>query len=49
VLALPGGLAEGLPVGLQLIGPPRSEAALLRLGAWIAQTLGVSSLPVDPR
>lgn len=50
VLALPAGLApSGLPVGLQIIGPPRSEGALLRLGAWIERELGTLALPIDPR
>jgi aspartyl-tRNA(Asn)/glutamyl-tRNA(Gln) amidotransferase subunit A len=31
-LALPCGFAQGLPVGLQLVGPPFSENALLALG-----------------
>ena len=29
-VSVPCGLSEGLPVGLQLIGPPMAEAALLR-------------------
>ena len=29
---LPCGLSEGLPVGLQFIGPPWSELELLRFG-----------------
>jgi aspartyl-tRNA(Asn)/glutamyl-tRNA(Gln) amidotransferase subunit A len=31
-LSIPCGLSEGLPVGLQFIGPPWSELELLRLG-----------------
>jgi amidase len=49
VLALPVGREPGgLPVGLQVMGPPRSEAALLALGAWIERELGTASGPVDP-
>jgi aspartyl-tRNA(Asn)/glutamyl-tRNA(Gln) amidotransferase subunit A len=32
-LVLPCGLAGGLPVGLQVVGPPWHEAAVLRVGA----------------
>jgi aspartyl-tRNA(Asn)/glutamyl-tRNA(Gln) amidotransferase subunit A len=32
-LALPMGLAAGLPLSLQLVGPPRAEARLLSAGA----------------
>ncbi|WP_179106913.1 amidase [Variovorax sp. KK3] len=49
VLALPvGRSASGLPVGLQVMGPPRSEAALLRFGAWIERELATPTAPVDP-
>jgi aspartyl-tRNA(Asn)/glutamyl-tRNA(Gln) amidotransferase subunit A len=34
-LALPMGLVEGLPVSLQLVGPPLAEARLLSAGAWL--------------
>ena len=34
-LALPMGLAAGLPLSLQLVGPPLSEARLLSTGAWL--------------
>jgi amidase len=51
VLALPAGFtAQGLPVGLQVIGPPRSEAKLLAIGAWLEQAMGVGPLvPIEPR
>ncbi|NOE19413.1 amidase [Ruegeria atlantica] len=34
-LALPFGMANGLPIGVQLMGPPGSDVALLKLGALI--------------
>ena len=34
-LALPMGLVEGLPISLQLVGPPLAEARLLSTGAWL--------------
>ena len=34
-LALPFGLSDGLPLGVQLIGPPGADFALLALGAMI--------------
>jgi aspartyl-tRNA(Asn)/glutamyl-tRNA(Gln) amidotransferase subunit A len=30
-VSLPGGFSEGLPVGLQLLGPPLEEGRLLRV------------------
>ena len=50
-LSLPAGLtADGLPVGLQMVGPPRGEAALLRAAAALEEALGLAGrLPVDPR
>jgi amidase len=50
-LALPAGFtADGLPVGLQLVGPPRSEARLLAAGALLEDMLGIAErLPIDPR
>ncbi len=51
VLAMPGGFTNGgLPLGLQVIGPPRGEAALFAQGAWLESLLGRARLtPLDPR
>lgn len=51
VVALPCGLSdEGLPVGVQLIGPPRSEARLLALAAAFERAVGIADqLPITPR
>jgi amidase len=50
-LAIPAGFStEGLPVGLQIVGPPRSEARLLAAGALLEQMLGLAEqVPIDPR
>lgn len=51
VLSLPCGFtAEGLPVGIQIVGRPRGEAALLRAAHRLEEILGVATrLPIDPR
>ncbi len=50
VLALPGGFTSGgLPLGLQMVGRPRGEAALFAQGAWLEQLLAADPGPVDPR
>ena len=51
VLALPCGFTrDGLPVGVQVIGPARSEARLLAIGAFLEQVLDVSPrAPIEPR
>jgi amidase len=51
VLCLPCGLTpQGLPIGLQLVGRPRGEAALLAAGAALEAIFGLSGrLPIDPR
>ena len=51
VVSLPGGFTKaGLPVGLQLVGPPRSEARLLSMAAWVEKCLDVRPrTPIDPR
>ena len=50
-LSVPCGFTEsGLPVGLQVVGPPRGEAALLGAAALFEQALGIAGqLPIDPR
>ncbi|MEP4379997.1 MAG: amidase family protein [Alphaproteobacteria bacterium] len=45
-----GFTSTGLPVGLQLVAPPRSEAALLSMAAAAEEIFGLSGqLPIDPR
>lgn len=50
-LAIPAGFSKsGLPIGLQIVGPPRSEARLLAAGKLLEDRLGLSAqLPIDPR
>jgi len=50
-LSLPVGFTEsGLPVGLQVIGRPRGEAALLRACHRMEEALGLAGqVPIDPR
>jgi amidase len=50
-LVLPCGItAQGLPVGLQLVAPPRQEARLFAAAAFLEHTLGIAAaLPIDPR
>ncbi len=41
---------DGRPVGLQLVGRPRGEAALLAAGALYEMETGLASrVPLDPR
>jgi aspartyl-tRNA(Asn)/glutamyl-tRNA(Gln) amidotransferase subunit A len=44
-LSIPCGLSEGLPVGLQLIGPQFSENALFRAGHVLEQALAFDFVP----
>ncbi len=50
-LSVPAGFtAEGLPVGLQIVGPPRGEARALAAAALLEQATGIAeALPIDPR
>ena len=50
-LSLPCGLTgDRLPVGLQIVGPPRGEAALLSFAHWAESVLGATlARPIDPR
>jgi amidase len=50
-LSLPCGFtATGLPVGLQLVGPPRGEAKLLAAAAMLEDLLGLAGqTPIEPR
>lgn len=48
-LSMPAGFTpDGLPVGLQLIGPPRGEARLLQVALAVEERLGLSAAPIDP-
>ena len=51
VLALPCGFTkDGLPIGLQVIGPPRSDATLFSIASYLERLLDVSpQTPIDPR
>ena len=44
-LSIPCGLSEGLPVGLQLVGPQLSENTLFRAGHALEQALGFDFVP----
>jgi len=49
VSAPAGFTADGLPVGLQIIGPPRGEAAVLTAAALLEEATGIADrLPIDP-
>jgi aspartyl-tRNA(Asn)/glutamyl-tRNA(Gln) amidotransferase subunit A len=44
-LNVPCGLSEGLPVGLQIIGPQFSENTLFRTGYALEQAIGFDPVP----
>lgn len=48
-MSLPVGFTtSGMPVGLQLIGPPRGEARLLQVARTLEQALNLPKTPIDP-
>lgn len=48
-LSLPIGFtASGMPVGIQLIGPPRGEARLLQVARAVEEAVGFPLGPIDP-
>jgi amidase len=51
VLALPAGFsADGRPVGIQIVAPPRGEAELLAGALVFEEILGIrNQVPIDPR
>jgi len=50
-VSVPSGFTDdGLPVGVQIVGPPRSEGRVLAAAHLLDQATGISSLlPIDPR
>jgi aspartyl-tRNA(Asn)/glutamyl-tRNA(Gln) amidotransferase subunit A len=44
-LSIPCGLSEGLPVGLQLIGPQFSENTLFHVGHALERAIGFDLVP----
>ncbi len=49
-LSLPGGFtAQGLPIGVQLVGAPRGEGPLLGAAAALEAALALDPAPIDPR
>ena len=48
-IAMPAGFTpQGLPVGIQLIGPPRGEARLLQVARAVEERLNLPAGPLDP-
>ena len=45
--SVPGGLAgNGLPIGVQIVGPPRGERTVLRAARVLEQAMPMPRLPV---
>lgn len=48
-LAMPAGFTDdGLPIGIQLIGPPRGDARVLQVGLALERALNLPKGPIDP-
>lgn len=48
-IVLPAGFtASGMPVGIQLIGPPRGEARLLQVARAVEEAVAFPRTPIDP-
>lgn len=48
-LAMPAGFTKsGMPIGIQLIGPPRGDALLLQVGLALERALNLPKKPIDP-
>lgn len=48
-ISVPVGLGpSGVPIGVQLIGPPRGEARLLKVARAVEMAVGWQGMPIDP-
>jgi Asp-tRNA(Asn)/Glu-tRNA(Gln) amidotransferase A subunit family amidase len=47
-IALPSGVAAGLPLAIQLIGAPGTETQLLTTADWVETVIGFGDSPADP-
>lgn len=48
-IAMPAGFTtDGMPIGIQLIGKPHGDAALLQVAQALEQALGLPKAPIDP-
>lgn len=48
-IAMPVGFTKsGMPVGLQLVGPPRGEARLMQVARAVEDAVGFPTKPIDP-
>lgn len=48
-LAMPAGFTKsGMPIGIQLIGPPRGDALVLQVGLALERALNLPKTPIDP-